>query len=348
MRKLEIGDRVSFINEKQDGIITKILQNGNYLVEIEDGFEIEVTAAELVKIISSDKKLIPSSDKSEGNKEEKPFQKIELRKSLQGLNDAIALVLMPTDSTKVLTGSVSYFLVNESTFDVLYTFSYKVNHTWYGISSGKLNSLNEVFVGELTRDILMETESLQLQLVFHRIGFFHQNPVFTKEISVEYPDLNNVNKNLKGAISFSKTNTLISFAEAPRENLDELLKKYQTDKTISTQPSSHSLINEKKIQADYGSLAPGFMEKDLHIGELVEDFSGLSNAEILEIQLKHFQKFIDEALIRKAQKITFIHGVGNGKLKSAIRSELSKIPGLTYRDGPYEKYGAGATEVFLR
>ena len=50
MKKFEQGDRVSFINEKQDGVITKLLSNGNYMVEIEDGFEIEATANELVKI----------------------------------------------------------------------------------------------------------------------------------------------------------------------------------------------------------------------------------------------------------------------------------------------------------
>jgi len=37
------GDKVSFINEKQDGVVVKLLPGNKILVAIEDGFEIEET-----------------------------------------------------------------------------------------------------------------------------------------------------------------------------------------------------------------------------------------------------------------------------------------------------------------
>ena len=48
------------------------------------------------------------------------------------------------------------------------------------------------------------------------------------------------------------------------------------------------------------------------------------------------------------KKITFIHGVGNGKLKQEIINKLEKdYPALQFHDAPTTRYGFGATEVVL-
>ncbi|MFN6037757.1 MAG: Smr/MutS family protein, partial [Bacteroidota bacterium] len=94
---------------------------------------------------------------------------------------------------------------------------------------------------------------------------------------------------------------------------------------------------------------PAIFEKeiDLHIEELLEDFNGMSNGEILNYQIKIFQKELDKAISSKMKKIIFIHGVGNGRLKSEIRHILKSFPELKFCDGSYKKYGYGATEVIL-
>ena len=46
---LKPGDKVSFLNEKRDGIVKKMLNNKMVLVEIEDGFDIPVAINDLVK-----------------------------------------------------------------------------------------------------------------------------------------------------------------------------------------------------------------------------------------------------------------------------------------------------------
>ncbi len=350
MNKFEIGDRVSFINEKQDGVITKILPNGNYMVEIEDGFELETTASELLKIPASKQKQSYSNDIVKEDKQLKIETQPELRKLLPGLSDCVSLVLMPSNANAVLTGAVNYYLVNATKYDVLYSFSYKIKKQLIGIISGKLEGANEVFLGEISRDVLMDSESLQVQLLFHQKGFFNQLPVLTKELSIEYPDLNLVNKKINGAAAFSKINTLISFVQTPEEDLSELLKKYQDDQSdsLAKHESTKQYLNKPKEHFENANVSPGYIEVDLHIEELVEDASGMSSAEMLQIQLQHFRKAIDDAMYRRAHKITFIHGVGNGKLKNAIRAEINSIPSLHFKDAPYEKFGAGATEVFLK
>lgn len=89
-------------------------------------------------------------------------------------------------------------------------------------------------------------------------------------------------------------------------------------------------------------------EIDLHIDELVDRSKGLSNGEMLTIQLNHFQFWIEKAIKDRAEKITFIHGVGEGVLKHEIRRMLAGYPGISFHDAPYGRYGFGATEVVIR
>ncbi len=86
-------------------------------------------------------------------------------------------------------------------------------------------------------------------------------------------------------------------------------------------------------------------EVDLHIEELVDSIKGLSNHEMLSIQLERFEKELDAALQNKFRKITFIHGVGNGRLKQEIHSILKSTREVSFQDASYKEYGFGATQV---
>jgi dsDNA-specific endonuclease/ATPase MutS2 len=88
---------------------------------------------------------------------------------------------------------------------------------------------------------------------------------------------------------------------------------------------------------------------DLHIEKLVNDFQNMKNAEILELQLKTFEKYLDQAIASGLNEITFIHGAGNGILKNAIHKKLSKMSEIQfYQDAQKEKFGYGATLVGLK
>ncbi|MGZ4118441.1 MAG: Smr/MutS family protein [Bacteroidia bacterium] len=89
------------------------------------------------------------------------------------------------------------------------------------------------------------------------------------------------------------------------------------------------------------------MEIDLHIEELVDTHSGMSNAEIIQIQLKHFQNALDKAISEHCRKLVVIHGVGNGRLKSEVQAILSSHKNLRFHDGSYAKYVYGATEIVI-
>jgi dsDNA-specific endonuclease/ATPase MutS2 len=94
--------------------------------------------------------------------------------------------------------------------------------------------------------------------------------------------------------------------------------------------------------------APAMMEIDLHIHEIIEDQHGLSDGEILDLQLKRFETALETAIRSKTKKVVFIHGVGQGRLKFEMTKILgNKYPDLRYQDASFKEYGYGATMVFL-
>ncbi len=89
------------------------------------------------------------------------------------------------------------------------------------------------------------------------------------------------------------------------------------------------------------------MEVDLHIEKLTKSYKRLSNYEILNIQMEHAKHKIEFALLKKIQRVVFIHGVGQGVLKEELKFLFRNYQGIKYGPADYQKYGQGATEVYL-
>lgn len=82
------------------------------------------------------------------------------------------------------------------------------------------------------------------------------------------------------------------------------------------------------------SKAPGCLEIDLHI-EAIPGGSSVPKGQQLQFQMDTFRRVIRDNMSHKGRKISFIHGIGDGILKSAIRKELDEVLALrcTYSVG---------------
>ncbi|CAM4320365.1 Smr/MutS family protein [Gillisia limnaea] len=89
------------------------------------------------------------------------------------------------------------------------------------------------------------------------------------------------------------------------------------------------------------------MEVDLHIEKLVNSYRGMSNFDILNLQMATAKRQIEFASRKRIQKIVFIHGVGEGVLKAELDYLLGGYDILKFYDADYQKYGIGATEVYF-
>ena len=94
---------------------------------------------------------------------------------------------------------------------------------------------------------------------------------------------------------------------------------------------------------------PTVIEVDLHINELLDSVAGLSNAEILRVQMDKFNEVMRSNQKKKGQKIVFIHGKGEGVLRKEIEKELRRsYKSCYYQDASFQQYGFGATQVTIR
>ncbi|MBP0905548.1 Smr/MutS family protein [Mariniflexile gromovii] len=89
------------------------------------------------------------------------------------------------------------------------------------------------------------------------------------------------------------------------------------------------------------------MEVDLHINQLVKSSRGMSNHDMLTLQLDTAKRQLDFAISKRIQKIVFIHGVGEGVLKVELEYLFGRYNNIKFYDANYQKYGVGATEVYI-
>ncbi len=89
------------------------------------------------------------------------------------------------------------------------------------------------------------------------------------------------------------------------------------------------------------------MEVDLHLHKLTKSTRGLSNYEMLNLQLDTAKRQLNFAMNKRIQKVVFIHGVGDGVLKEELKYLFKRYDNIKYYDADYQKYGLGATEVYI-
>lgn len=135
-------------------------------------------------------------------------------------------------------------------------------------------------------------------------------------------------------------------------HFDELIK---VTNGISKMDMSQSMMSSNPKEADDARLRPKLsrkrpktvppMEVDLHIEKLTNKPKGLSNYEILELQLTTAKRRLEFAFTKRISRIVFIHGVGQGVLRAELEFLLNKYEDVRYSDADYVKYGMGALEV---
>lgn len=88
-------------------------------------------------------------------------------------------------------------------------------------------------------------------------------------------------------------------------------------------------------------------EIDLHIEELMENFSGMSKHEILLAQISACRKKIESCILNKTQKLLVIHGIGSGRLKEEVIKLVSEYEHLRWKPASPQFHGAGAMNIFF-
>jgi len=119
------------------------------------------------------------------------------------------------------------------------------------------------------------------------------------------------------------------------KSLDHVLSEKESKK----RQNSPKLSTKERTQPS--------MEVDLHINQLVKSTRGMQNHEMLNLQLETAKRRLEFAIQNRIQRIVFIHGVGEGVLKLELEYLFKRYDCLKFYDANYQKYGQGATEVYI-
>lgn len=133
---------------------------------------------------------------------------------------------------------------------------------------------------------------------------------------------------------------------------NELVVIPENDIVLLTRVTEKQLIDDKPKPTKYSKskkkekVQPP-MEVDLHINQLVKSSKGMSNHEMLTLQLETAKRKLEFAINKRIQRIVFIHGVGEGILKLELEYLFGRYDNIKFYDANYQKYGLGATEVYV-
>ena len=112
-------------------------------------------------------------------------------------------------------------------------------------------------------------------------------------------------------------------------------------------------LKETKVKAKKTNMEPkrstpmnpdGSLTIDLHIEAIPGGFS-IPKGQQLQFQMDTFRRVIRENISHRGMKITFIHGIGDGILKAAIRKELDEVLALRCS---YSVGDPAVTTVFIK
>lgn len=141
------------------------------------------------------------------------------------------------------------------------------------------------------------------------------------------------------------------FVTVPKEKLIKENPAVYDSLRNAVYPDTNSLNKVEEPSPQLSKRSPKqpleVYEINLHAEDLINDFTGLANSDIIVRQLNYFKREMENAIELKKRKVIVIHGVGKGVLKQEIRYLLDGYEGVTYYDAPFRKYGYGATEVIL-
>jgi hypothetical protein len=182
--KYKTGDQVRFLNDTGGGKITRIDEKGMVLVQTGDGFEIPVTAGELIPDMSffedtterevkeTNSKIPVRDNKVQKNNANKPGDRdinieTEIPVNLPFDTDINVLLGFAADpGVPVFSSDISCYLINDSGFTLYYLAGVVRQGNYYLLDSGAVEPDTKFLLGVFTHTELSKISAFHIQVLF--------------------------------------------------------------------------------------------------------------------------------------------------------------------------------------
>ena len=356
---MKVGDIVRYLNAVGGGKVTKIDDKIAY-VEEPDGFETPVLIRECV-VVDPDGGIVPKKkfgsnepSKYEAPAVAKPQPKPQVSENNVPVvetadGDVLNVVLgyEPGEAKHLNTTTFDAYLVNDSNYYLYVIYATRGDsREWTCRFSGIVEPNIQVHLEELRHEDLPERERVAVQYVafksdkafrlknpaavefrldatkFYKTHCFHDNMYFDNPV-IAYDIVKN---------DVPQRQMVIDSGELERA----MREKKAADK------ARRPVVKHPPAQHKKGDI----VEVDLHIDELLDSTAGLTNSEMLDVQLREFRRVMDENANRHGQKIVFIHGKGRKALDNFTPSDFeAELDGKAFCDGHLGEFKLSSVQV---
>lgn len=381
---MNIGDKVRFLNTVGGGKITGFQGKDIVLVCDEDGFEIPTLRSEVVVIETdnynfvrpeSKEKNMPrkSADTRTGIKaalaehhhsddeeeeEQDPADRemtfrarpIE-RRGGDVLNLHIGFV--PVDRKQISTTRFEAYLINDSNYYVrclIFTQEGKLHRLRH---DREIEPNQKVFLEELSHDDLPDIERLTVQVMAYKTekAFCVKSPL-DLTIRIDGTKFYKLHTFQTGDF-FEEPALVIDLARNDQPARNVTVNAKDLEDALTTPRSAERKAAPARVEKGKTETKAddrnAIVEIDLHADAILDSTKGLEPKDIMTCQLKVFHDTMKKHAKDRGRRIVFIHGKGEGVLRTEILKELKKhYRQCTHQDASFREYGFGATMVTIR
>ena len=364
--KLKKGDKVRFLNDVGGGTVIRIIDQKMVEIMNDDEFEVPVLAVDLVRISSSEQEILKEEliENEETFEEEENFDfrsdRDEPEEDIEEYENTISYIegndelniyaaLVPIDTDNITESEMALYVINDSNFQAQ-AMAFELDEEDASlIWNVHLESNTKVLIKTYGRNELGIFPKIRFQFLFYRYGKFPKQKPLEKDTEVTPLKFYKTGSFVENDF-FEEDAIIIKLNEEDLASVYNQIPNEDFQKIKKEKSESDKIANRLKEKYSVSQSPSGIVEIDLHIHELLDDFKGLSNAEMLNIQIETFHRELSLGLKNHdVKKMVFIHGVGAGTLKNELRKALQNdYPQLYFQDASFKEYGFGATMIILR
>lgn len=335
----EVGDIVLIIHSGEEARVIDIINNKMLMVDVK-GVTFPVYADQVEypyfkrftekkpQLVKKEKKYIDDVRK-------------EKRTEVNRVEDGVWLTFLPVmdfdEFGDVVVEELKLHLVNHTRRN--YNFIYKLH--FFGKPDFELKNTVQPFEDFYLHDIPFED--------------LNDSPAFDFEFTQPVPEKGKAS-HYEAGVKLKPKQLFAKIEELKQKNLatfSQLLFENYPDKLIEDKVEMGRLAAKgyKVYDSSKGRqhLEPARTVVDLHIEKLTDDYRRMSNFDIVNLQLKTFEKYYDLAVAHHQPWLIVIHGVGEGVLRDEIHDILRlKKEVKTFVNQYHPAYGYGATEIYFK
>ncbi len=361
---MNIGDRVRLMSGREEGIITRLLDQQQIEVAIDNEFTIPLLRSDVVVISQAEVKAFgerpappiapppkPGSTpagppgggskggmKATGPKGGGPTGKPALA--------ALGAYLALTHEAEEL---LAVRLLNNADEELLYTYGEEKGDQYIGRKNGVLPAREGAVLAHLHLRDFETWPALVVQFLAHHPGNRQLQALETARVRFKAASF----YGSRGAVPLLKGAEGYVYRLAEHRLVTAPILPPAPVGTTGPDPALAAALTAgmltPKTAPNVKVTAPPH-EVDLHLEKLADAPAGeVSNAEALRLQMAAFQDALDRAIATAMHEIVFIHGLGSGALRKEIHRALSRDRRIKFfEEAQKEQFGFGATRVRLK